>query len=137
MRLVVDTNVLVSALLNKTSKAALLLDAWERRLFDVATCQEQLDEFTRVTRYPKLSRHIAAADADSLRDQLKDVAIFFEKLPAVTASPDPDDNWLLGLAEAAQADYLVSGDKSGVLMLAVHRNTRIITLSGMLDLLSG
>jgi uncharacterized protein len=136
VRLVVDTNILVSALLNKASKAAQLLEAWERRRFDVVTCREQLDELTRVTRYPKLSKHIAAVEADSLRSQLKDVAIFFEELPTVEASPDPDDNWLLGLAEIGEADYLVSGDKRDVLKLAEYQGTKIVSLVSMISLLS-
>ncbi len=136
MRLVLDTNILISAFLNKKSKAALLLDAWERRLFEVVTCDEQLDEFHRVTRYPKLSRYIRPADADSLQVQLTEIALHFDNLPAVDASPDPGDNWLLGLAEAAQADYLVSGDKRGVLELARHRETKILALANMIEQLS-
>ena len=42
-------------------------------------------------------------------------------------SPDPGDNFLLALAEAGNADYLVTGDKSGLLALASHKSTRIIT----------
>ena len=42
-------------------------------------------------------------------------------------SPDPADNFLLALAEAGNADYLVTGDKSGLLALASHKSTRIIT----------
>lgn len=42
-------------------------------------------------------------------------------------SPDPGDNYLLALAEASKADYLVTGDKSGLLVLARHKSARIIT----------
>jgi hypothetical protein len=36
-------------------------------------------------------------------------------------------NYLLGLSEAGLADYLVTGDKSGLLALDRHKGTRIIT----------
>ncbi len=48
-------------------------------------------------------------------------------LPRVKRSPDPGDNYLLALAEAGEADYLVTGDKSGLLVLAHHKSARIIT----------
>lgn len=122
-------------LLNKTSKAALLLDAWERRLFDIAICGEQLDEFARVMRYPKLRKYVTQADTESLKIQLREVAVYVDDLPEATASADPDDNWLLGLAEAAQADYLVSGDKRGLMKLVAYRGTKIVTLARMIELL--
>jgi predicted nucleic acid-binding protein len=42
----------------------------------------------------------------------------------VRRSPDPADNFLLALAEAGNADYLVTGDKSGLLALASHKSAR-------------
>jgi predicted nucleic acid-binding protein len=45
----------------------------------------------------------------------------------VARSPDPNDDFLLALAEAGNADYLVSGDKAGLLSLRTHLNTRIIS----------
>lgn len=38
-------------------------------------------------------------------------------LPRVKRSPDPGDDFLLALCEAGKADYLVTGDKSGLLSL--------------------
>jgi uncharacterized protein len=48
-------------------------------------------------------------------------------LPRVQRSPDPTDDFLLALSEAGKADYLVTGDKSGLVALARHQNTRIIS----------
>jgi predicted nucleic acid-binding protein len=42
-------------------------------------------------------------------------------------SPDPNDDFLLAAAEAGHADYLVTGDKSGLLALLRHEGTRIVT----------
>lgn len=135
MRLVVDTNILISALLNRASNAALLLEAWERRRFELVTCEDQLDEFARVTRYPKLRHYLKAADAGTLKNQLRDVAIYIERLPLVERSPDPEDDWLLALAEVSAADYLVSGDKRGLLVLGMHGSTRILRLAEMAEVL--
>jgi predicted nucleic acid-binding protein len=50
-------------------------------------------------------------------------------LPHVERSPDPTDDFLLALSEAAEADYLVTGDKTGLLLLVRHKTTRIISAS--------
>ncbi len=52
------------------------------------------------------------------------------ELPHVERSPHPADDFLLALAEAGQADYLVTGDKSGLLALASHKATRIVVARG-------
>ena len=54
MRLVIDTNILISALLAGTSLPAHLIVLWREGRFDLLTSAEQLDELIRVTRYPKI-----------------------------------------------------------------------------------
>ena len=51
-------------------------------------------------------------------------------------SPDAGQDFLLALAEAGKADYLVTGDKSGLLSLASHKSTRIITARDFAALLA-
>src|SRR5581483_11084182 len=58
--------------------------------------------------------------------QIRKLAENVSDLPRVERSPDPADDFLLALAEAGRADYLVTGDKSGLLNLASHKATRII-----------
>jgi hypothetical protein len=60
-------------------------------------------------------------------NELKGLAVMVEPLSSVERSPDPDDNFLLGAAEAGRADFLVTGDKSGLLALKRHEGTRIIS----------
>ncbi|TMH88756.1 MAG: hypothetical protein E6H47_06940 [Betaproteobacteria bacterium] len=58
---------------------------------------------------------------------MRALALSPKALPKVERSSDPHDDFLLALAEAASADYLVTGDKSGLLALRKHRRTRIVT----------
>ena len=58
-----------------------------------------------------------------------------DPIASVERSPDPNDDWLLGLAEAASADYLVTGDKSGLLSLKKHRSTSIVTPTRLIAVL--
>ncbi len=61
MRLVIDTNILVSALLAATSLPAQLVVLWRAGRFDVLTTADQLDELMHVTRYPKIRERLAPA----------------------------------------------------------------------------
>jgi predicted nucleic acid-binding protein len=57
-------------------------------------------------------------------------------LPVVDRSSDPADNFLLAMAEAGSADYLVTGDKQHVLALKTHGRTKIIKVREALAMLA-
>lgn len=128
MRLVVDSNILVSALLAAHSLPAHLLLLWREGRFELLTAQEQLEELRRVTRYPKIRQRLSPALAGRLVNELRDVARLLHDLPVVTLSPDPWDNYLLALAAVGQADFIVTGDKRDLLALGRYQNTRIVTV---------
>ncbi|SPE20666.1 PilT protein domain-containing protein [Burkholderiales bacterium] len=132
MRLVVDTNILVSALLVGTSLPAHLIVLWREGRFDLLTSAEQLDELMRVTRYPKIHERLAPALAGRLINELRDVAVVVKNLPTVTVCADPYDNYLLAMAAAGAANFLVTGDKRDLLNLKLHEGTRIVTVRDFL-----
>lgn len=128
MRLVIDTNILVSALLVERSLPARLIELWRAGRFDLVTAAEQLDELRRVTRYPKLRERLPPALAGRLVNELRRVAIVMPSLPTVTVCDDPHDDYLLAMAMAGAADVLVTGDKRDLLGLGRHEGTRIVTV---------
>jgi len=134
MRLIIDTNVLLTALMSPASPSAQILTLWRSRKFNILTAPDQLDEISRVTRYPRIRTRLTPALAGRLVNRLRDIAILIEKLPKVDRSPDPGDNYLLALAEAGEADFLVTGDKP-LLRLKRHKSTRIVTPAAMVQLL--
>lgn len=69
-------------------------------------------------------------------NQVKQLAEVIDPLPRVKRSPDPADDFLLALSEAGQAEYLVTGDKSGLLSLDRHKTTRIVSASDFAALLA-
>jgi putative PIN family toxin of toxin-antitoxin system len=128
MRVVLDANLLVSALLGESSPPGQLVARWRQGRFTLLTAAPQLDELARVTRYPKIRASLKPALAGRLVNDLREVAQVVETLPPVDASPDPYDNYLLSIAVGGGADYLVTGDKSHLLALGSHGRTRIVSV---------
>lgn len=135
MRTVIDTNVLVSALLSKRSPPAHLVTLWRQGYFTLLTSVHQLEELRRVTRYPKIRARLTPALAGRLVNELRAVATVLDSLPAVTVCRDPWDNYLLGMVEAGGADVLITGDKADLLSLDRHAGAPIITVRRFLELI--
>jgi len=132
VRLVIDTNILVSAMLIDTSLPARLIQLWRGGVFDVLTSAEQIDELKRVTRYPKIRARLPPSIAGRLINELRELAVMVSDLPEVTASPDPYDNFLLATAKAGRAEFLVTGDARDLLKLDRFAGTRILTVRAFL-----
>jgi len=127
MRVVLDAGILIAALITTDTPPALIYQAWRKRRFELITSEWQLDEFRRVTRYTKLRRFLKPAEAGHLVNSLRHQAVVLEKLPTVELSPDPDDNPVLAMAEASQAQFLITGDKKDLLALGTIGGTHIVT----------
>lgn len=135
MRLILDTNILVSSLIAGKSPPAKLYEAWRDGRFELLTSDAQLEEFRRVTRYPRLRRFIQPAEAGTMCNEVRLLATVLPALRPVDVSPDPADNFLLSMAEDGGSDFLVTGDASGLLVLRRHAGTRIVTATDMVALL--
>ncbi len=111
MRVVLDVNVLVSALLSPDGAPARVLVAWLEGAFELIVSPRLLDELRRVLAYPKISRRIPPDDAALLLRWVAEQAVAVqdpEEDPPVR-STDPGDDYLIALAASADA-LLVSGD---------------------------
>ncbi len=95
--------------------------------FTLLTCAAQVDELRSTLQKPRVSERIKPHKAGRLVNQVKKLAEDVDPLPRVERSPDPTDDFLLALSEGGKADYLVTGDKSGLLALDRHKGTRIVT----------
>ncbi|HEV7175475.1 MAG TPA: putative toxin-antitoxin system toxin component, PIN family [Solirubrobacteraceae bacterium] len=134
MRAVLDPNVLVSAAISPTGQPRQILTAWIEQRFELIASPALLDELADVLARPKFRRYITVAVATEFIDGLAtDATIVADppELPGV--SPDPDDDYLVALARAAGADYLVSGDRH--LLDLTDPNPPVLTPRQFLDLL--
>jgi putative PIN family toxin of toxin-antitoxin system len=135
MRVVLDTNILLSALINRHGTPAQLITGWRERRYDLITSTEQLIELGDVARRPVLRARIVPSTVGRLIRDLRKLAEVLTRLHAVERSADPADNFLLAMAEAGNANYLVSGDRRGVLALGTHGITQILRAGDFLDVL--
>jgi hypothetical protein len=135
VRVILDTNILLSALLSPSGTPARLFEAWIDRRFVLISHALQLDEIREVSRREKIRPLIRPADAGRLVNRIAAVAEMPTRLAATQRSPDPRDDFLLALCETAHADQLVTGDKSDLLSLGSHGPAKIITATALAKLL--
>lgn len=111
MRVVLDTNVLISALLSPAGAPARVWMAWQEGHYDLIVSSLLLAELQRALAYPKLRRRITVEETDGIVSWLGRSAtvVADPESPPPVRSEDPGDDYLLALAAAADA-VLVSGD---------------------------
>jgi hypothetical protein len=133
MRVILDTNVLLGALISPHGPPDALYRAWRTARFELVTSTVQLDELRRVSRYPKLKAFLPAHRIGTLVNNLQR-AIVLEQLPPLPDDiqvKDPNDAFLLAMALGSEADYLVTGDRrAGLLEQRSVGRTRIVTPAG-------
>ena len=117
MRVVLDTNVLVSALITKGTPPDRLYQAWLRNEIELVTSAAQIDELADVLSRSKLRRYVDSDDAAELVSDIRLRAIVIRDMPVPRRSPDPKDDVILAAAVAGEAELVVSGDKPGILAL--------------------
>jgi len=109
MRVVLDTNIFVSALMIQTGNPAAIYRVWQEGHFTLLTCAEQLDELRATLRKPAIAERIKPYKAGGLVNEMRKLAESLDALPRVRCSPDPTDDFLLALSEVGTAD--LSGDR--------------------------
>ena len=123
LRLVLDTNVIVSATLkpDSTPRTALLLATTKPARLYVS--QEVLAEYRAVLGRPELK--IRKVLREQLLQLIKKRTTTVKARVAIQVAKDPDDNKFLECAEAAKADYLVTGNVKH--FPAYWKKTKVIT----------
>jgi uncharacterized protein len=110
LRVVLDTNVLVSALLFERGMLAWIRTAWQSRLIRPVVVEPTVRELMRMLAYPKFRLNPA-----ELEQLLADLLPWCEpwRTPIASAEQqvrDPKDQIFIDLALAARVSALVSGD---------------------------
>ena len=131
VKVVVDTNVLVSALLFG-GKPGKLIPLWQRGTIRPLASKEIIDEYLRVLTYPKFK--LAEEDINFLLYQ--EILPYFEVID-VEPGPriikkDPEDDKFIRCALAGKAKWIISGDRH-LLALKTYQKVKILTPSDFLQ----
>jgi uncharacterized protein len=125
LRVVLDTNVLVSGLAYPTSVPGKIVAAWRQGAIDVVLSRHILDELARVL--PRLNHRLGWGPSE-FADLIDILSIEAELVEPATSSQgrlrDAKDVPVLGTLLASGADYLVTGDTD---LLAVADRHPILT----------
>ncbi len=128
MRVVIDTNVLVSALISPGGKPGLIIGHLRDGDFTLLYSDALLGEWLDVLSRPRIQNkyHITNEDIQTILMLilLRGQAITPDR--QITACRDPKDNQFLEVAAAGQADVIVSGDKD-LLVLDPFENISIVS----------
>lgn len=111
LRAVLDTNVLVAALISPDGPPAAVLKACADGEYDLVVCPRLLAELRAVLGRDRIRRYVRADEAEMFASWLERMAVGAPDptdIPAV--SPDADDDYLFALARGSRVHALVSGD---------------------------
>jgi putative PIN family toxin of toxin-antitoxin system len=129
-RVVLDTNVLISAALSPLGKSFASL-SWVLDHATLIVSRELLDELeTRLAR-PKFAKYLDERRCRVFVAELALVAVQVKLSGVVSVCRDPDDDKLLEIATVGRADCLVTGDQD-LLVLHPFQGVPILTPAGFL-----
>jgi putative PIN family toxin of toxin-antitoxin system len=129
MRVVIDTNVLVSGFLSKKSFPAKVIDAWIFHSFTPVVCREIIQEYCTVFAREKFSRLGSVQERLDLLNNLLGlswVEIVWIDNSLQVISEDKKDNIFLECADQGKASYIVSGDDH-LIKLKKFQGIKIVT----------
>lgn len=115
MRVVLDTNVFIAALLVPTGVAALVLKAWSEHRFTLLYNTELILELREVMTRPRLRARVKRHRVGALIRRIKAHGERIHSNRNAVQSADPKDDFLFAIVQNGAADYLVSRDIKGVL----------------------
>ena len=134
IRVVLDTNIFISALLQPRGlPAQVVVAALAGQSAQLCMSAEIYTEYEEVIRRPRFKRSESEI-ADALR-AIREIGMWVKPRHKVRVCPDPDDDCFLECAQAARAHYLVTGNLRH--FPANWKDTQVVTARRFLDALAG
>lgn len=125
MKIIFDTNVLISSILIEGSIADLALTKAEK--FHEIVCSEKVyNEISIILQLAKFDKYVSTNRRNKFLQSFKIKAKFVTVDQTIEICRDPKDNMFLELPVSSKADYIITGDKD-LLELNPFRGIQIIT----------
>lgn len=131
MKVVFDTNILVSAFITGGGREYDLLEDTFKGKIDAVISEDILDEFSKVMSRPKFGYNKKQV-ADMRFLLIGKLEVVMPKENINTIEEDPQDNRILECAVEAKADYIITGDQH-LLKLKKYKKIRIINSTQFLE----
>lgn len=136
MRVVLDANILISAIISRKGSPAQILVLWEQEMFDLIISPPVLAELERVIHYPRIRKryNLPEEQVDQFIQLISTQAISVDPSIEITViEKDLTDNRYLECAVAGGASYIITGD-SHLLELKEYKGIIILPPTGFLAL---
>ena len=138
LRVVIDTNLLVSALLTHQGNPAKILDLFQKEQIEIVISRQILEEMKRVLGYPKIQRRHEWTSQEISRflEELEQLCIVVDppRREVPILQNDPSDDKYLDCAVVGEVDYVITGDKD-LLELGEYKGVRIVRPTQFLELM--
>ena len=125
-KIIIDTNLWISLLIGKRTTD--MYSLCNSDVVDVYICDELTDEFERIASHQKIRKYVANERVFQTLDLMNASCILSPIAHSTVSSVlrDVNDMYLLSLADAVKADFILTGDKD-LLSLQSHNQTKIVT----------
>ncbi|MBI5374230.1 MAG: putative toxin-antitoxin system toxin component, PIN family [Candidatus Schekmanbacteria bacterium] len=138
LKVVLDTNVLISATLSPKGNPSQIIKAWREKKFRLIISYSLLEEIERVIFYPKVRKYSdwSKEEINDFLKEIKQVSVIKEstRFFSEIIKDDPDDDKFIITAIEGKANYIVSGDQH-LLKLKTYQGIKIITPANFLKIL--
>jgi putative PIN family toxin of toxin-antitoxin system len=114
LKVVLDTNVIISGTIMDRGVTFQILKGWERGDFFIIISEPILREVEKVLHYPRIKekRHLTELDIEAVLNTLRTYSINTPaKIKIDAILEDPQDDKFIAAAIEGEADYIVSGDR--------------------------
>ncbi len=133
MRVILDTNILISYLIS--SKLTFIDDVLESNKVDLIFSNQLIEEFKNVAKRKHFQKYFESPKLEQLISHLYAFGILIDPSSTINICRDPDDNFLLELAFDGDADYLITGDKD-LLVIESIKHCKIINLRDFQEIIN-
>jgi uncharacterized protein len=126
-KIVIDTNVIVSSLIQRNYPYLIINDFFFEDKFQLCVSEELLAEYYEVLNRPKFSKfQDFFIKAESLLADIETKSIKFKPTLKLDLISDKDDNMILELAEECKADFIITGNTTDFTFPS-YKETKIVT----------
>lgn len=126
MKVVLDTNILISGIARRGGTPGRIVDAWLQGKFDLIVSEPLIEELSRALQYPKVRKLLLKAriSDDEVQEfldilRMKTLGVDISNVHLPVHPSDPKDSHVLKALFASGADYLVTGDRRSLLSLGI------------------